>query len=170
MKLIAFTGLLALGITATAQDVRFDYDRAANFSAYRTYQWANSKAGHATNQLMDQNIQRAIDAQLVLKGLQRVENGGDLVVSYQAALDQEKEFNGLGTGPRFWGTTRVTSSTIDIGKLVVDLFDPAKKQLVWRGAASKSLDIKKDPDKNYQNLQKAMAKLFKSYPPGSGKS
>jgi uncharacterized protein DUF4136 len=119
---------------------------------------------------MDQNIQRAIDAQLVLKGLQRVENGGDLVVSYQAALDQEKEFNGFGTGPRFWGSTRVTSSTIDIGKLVVDLFDPAKKQLVWRGAASKTLDIKKDPDKNYQNLQKAMAKLFKSYPPGSGKA
>jgi len=119
---------------------------------------------------MDQNIQRAIDAQLVLKGLQRVESGGDLVVSYQAALDQEKEFNGFGTGPRFWGSTRVTSSTIDIGKLVVDLFDPAKKQLVWRGAASKTLDIKKDPDKNYQNLQKAMAKLFKSYPPGSSKS
>ena len=68
------------------------------------------------------------------------------------------------------GATRVTSSTIDIGKLVVDLFDPAKKQLVWRGAASKTLDIKKDPDKNYQNLQKAMAKLFKSYPPGSSKS
>jgi hypothetical protein len=169
MKLVTFTGLLALGIAATAQEVRFDYDRSANFSAYRTYQWAHNGAGRA-NQLMDQNIQRAIDAQLVLKGLQRVERSGDLVVSYQAALDKEKEFNGFGTGPRFWGSTRVTSSTIDIGKLVVDLFDPAKKQLVWRGTASKKLDIKKDPDKNYQNLQKAMAKLFKSYPPGSSKS
>jgi hypothetical protein len=45
--------------------------------------------------------------------------------------------------------------------------EPAKKQLVWRGGAEKTLDIKKDPDKNYQNLQKAMAKLFKNYPPGS---
>jgi hypothetical protein len=169
MKLVTFTGLLALGIAATAQEVRFDYDRAANFSAYRTYQWANKGAGRA-NQLMDQNIQRAIDAQLVLKRLQRVESGGDLVISYQAALDQEKQFDGFGAGPRWRGATRVTSSTIDIGKLVVDLFDPAKKQLVWRGAASKTLNIKRDPDKNYQNLQKAMAKLFKSYPPGSSKS
>ena len=39
----------------------------------------------------------------------------------------------------------------------------------WRGDAEKTLDIKKDPDKSYRNLQKAMAKLFKNYPPGSTK-
>jgi hypothetical protein len=119
---------------------------------------------------MDQNIKRAIDAQLALKGLQRVDTGGDLQIAYQAAIDQEKQFDGWGSGPRWWGNTRVTSSTIDIGKLVVDFVDPAKKQLVWRGSAAKTLDIKKDPDKNYQNLQKAMAKLFKSFPPSSAKS
>jgi len=58
---------------------------------------------------------------------------------------------------------------IEIGTLVIDFYDPAKKQLVWRGAAASTLDIKKDPDKNYQNLQKAMAKLFKNYPTGTGK-
>lgn len=63
------------------------------------------------------------------------------------------------------GNTRVTSSTIEAGKLVIGIFDPASKQLVWRGSASKTLDIKKDPDKNYRNLEKAMAKLFRNYPP-----
>jgi hypothetical protein len=167
MKRIAITGLLCLGTLALAQDVHFDYDRSANFSAYKTYQWVDARGGAAPNQLMDQNIKRAIDAQLVLKGLQRVESGGDLQVAYQAAIDQEKQFDGWGSGPRWWGTTRVTSYTIDIGKLVVDFFDPAKKQLVWRGTAAKTLDIKKDPEKNYQNLQKAMAKLFKSFPPSA---
>jgi len=52
---------------------------------------------------------------------------------------------------------------------VVDLYDPAKKQLIWRGDATKTIDIKRDPDKNYRNLQKAMAKLFKNYPPQPGK-
>jgi hypothetical protein len=51
---------------------------------------------------------------------------------------------------------------------MIGLFDPATKQLVWRGSAAKTLDIKKDPDKNYRNLEKAMAKLFKNYPPGAG--
>jgi hypothetical protein len=170
MKLIGLTGLLCLGTLAIAQNVHFDYDRSANFSAYKTYQWVDPRGGTAPNQLMDQNIKRAIDAQLVLKGLQRVDSGGDLQIAYQAAIDQEKQFDSWGSGPRWWGTTRVTSSTIDIGKLVVDFFDPAKRQLVWRGSAAKTLDIKKDPDKNYQNLQKAMAKLFKSFPPSPAKS
>ena len=170
MTLMTLTGLVCLGTLAMAQDVRFDYDRAANFGAYKTYRWVDAKQGSAGNQLMDQNIKRAIDSQLALKGMQRVETGGDVQVAYQVSMEQEKQFDGFGTGPRFYGTARVTSSTIEIGKIVVDVFDPAKNQLVWRGAAEKTLDIKKDPEKNFKNLEKAMAKLFKNYPPGSGKS
>jgi hypothetical protein len=47
------------------------------------------------------------------------------------------------------------------------MYDPAKKQLVWRGSVSKTLDIKKDPDKNYKNLEKAVSKLLRNYPPKS---
>ena len=67
------------------------------------------------------------------------------------------------------GTVTGQTSTIPVGMLLVDLFDPAKKQLIWRGDASKTLDLKKDPDKNYKNLQKAMTKLFKNYTPQAGK-
>jgi uncharacterized protein DUF4136 len=169
MKLRAIMGFVCLAVTGTAQQVQFDYDRSANFSSYKTYEWVELKSGRGTNQLMDQNIQRAVDGQLAAKGLQRVATGGDLQIDYQAALDREKQFDGWSSGPRFWGNARVTSSTIDIGKLVVSLYDPAKRQLVWRGAAEKTLDVKKDPDKNYQSLEKAMAKLFKNYPPGSGR-
>ena len=58
-----------------------------------------------------------------------------------------------------------------MGKLVIGMFDPASKQIVWRGSASNTLDIKKeDPDKNYRNLEKAIAKLFRNDPQGAGKS
>ena len=166
MKLISLTGLLFLGIAAPAQDVHFDYDRSTNFSAYQTYQWVDSNA-RAANQLMDQNIKRAVDGQLAMKGLRRVDAGGDLQVSYQAAIDQEKQFDGFGTGPRWYGTARVTSSTIDIGKLGISLFDSTKRQLVWQGSASKTISLKKDPDKNYRDLERTVAKLFKSYPPSA---
>jgi hypothetical protein len=63
------------------------------------------------------------------------------------------------------GTVTGQTSTIPVGTLLVNLYDPARKQLIWRGDASKTLDLKKDPDKNYKTLQKAMAKLFKNYPP-----
>lgn len=164
-----FVGLLCLAAAGMAQDVQFDYDRSANFAAYRTYSWAEVSSGRAANQLMDQNIRRVVDSELALKGLRSVPSGGDIRVTYQVAVDQEKQFDGLPTGPRWFGAQRVTTSTIEIGKLVVNLFDPATNQLVWRGSAAKTLDIRKDPDKNYANLQKAVAKLFKYYPPGSGK-
>ena len=167
MKRIAFATLFCLGGLALAQNVRFDYDRSANFTSYRTYQWVDKPGGRSTNQLMDQDIKRAVDEQLAGKGLRRVDGAGDLQIAYQAALNHEKQFDGWGAGPRWWGNARVTSSTIDIGKLVVNLYDPARKQLVWSGAAEKTLDIKKDPDKNFRTLERAMTKLFKNYPPRS---
>ena len=174
MKLSSIAVLGFLGAAAFAQDVQFDYDRSANFSAYKTYQWVDYKAVSPGDQLLDQDIKRAVDAQLAGKGLRRVEGDADLLVGYQAGISQEKEFNSLGGwGPGGWGgplgnwgNSRVTTSTIDVGKLVVGLFDPATKQLVWRGSASKTLSISRDPDKNYRNLEKAMAKLFRNYPPG----
>ena len=173
IKRFSLTVMLSLGVAAFAQDVRFDYDRTANFSAYRTYQWVDYKSVRAGDQLIDRDIKRAVDEQLAGKGLRRVETGGDLRVGYQTSVSQEKEFDGLGWGgpPWFgnWGNSRVVTSTIDIGELAVGLFDPATKQLVWRGLASKTLNISKDPDKNYRTLEKAMLKLFRNYPPAAGK-
>ena len=181
MKLVNITGLLCLGVAAFAQQVQFDYDRSANFSAYKTYQWVDYQRVAVGDQLLDQDIKRAVDEQLAGKGLRRVESGGDLLVGYQTRISEEKQFDafgsGFGGGPLGWGgpgwgnlgDIHGTTSTIENGTLTVGLFDPATKQLVWRGSASKTLDIKKDPDKNYRNLEKAMAKLFKNYPPGAGK-
>jgi len=155
-----------LCVAALAQDVHYDYDRDANFGAYHTYRWSEDKEP-GVDQLMDQNIRRAIEEQLSAKGLQKSDQNAQLLVTYHAALDKEKQFTGWGMGPRWSGMGQASSSTIDVGKLVVDLYDPSMKQLVWRGDVAKTLDRKTDPDKNYKNLQKAMAKLFKNYPPKS---
>jgi hypothetical protein len=133
------------------------------------------RSGGTEDQLLDQDIKRAVDGQLAQKGLMRVEKNGDLQVSYQAALNNELSLNLFGSGwggggSGFWdGSVQGQTSTIPIGTLVVGLYDPARKQLIWRGDATKSIDLKKDPDKNYKNLQKAMAKLFENYPPGAHK-
>jgi len=177
MKYLRLTILIVVGVAGFAQEVHFDYDRSANFNAYKTYQWVDYREVPVGDQILDRDIKRAVDAQLAGKGLRRVESGGDLLVGNQAAISQEKQFDSQGWGrPRpwgpwgGWGDNRVTSSTIDVGKLVIGLFDPATKQLVWRGSASKTLDIKRDPDKNYRNLEKALAKLFRNYPPHAGKN
>jgi len=177
---ILLAGFLFLVAGAYGQDVHYNYDRGANFAAYKTYQWVDLP-GRVPDQLIDRDIKRSIDEQLSQKGLTRVEKDADLYVGYQAVIDMEKGINLSGWGTRGgpgglggWGgldsgTLTGQTSTIPVGILLVDLFDPAKKQLIWRGDASKTLDLKKDPDKNYKNLQKAMTKLFKNYPPQAGK-
>jgi hypothetical protein len=133
------------------------------------------------DQLIDQAIKRAVDEQLAQKGLTKVEKNPDLYLGYQAVITQEKSVNlsGMGGGPGPWGwggwggdgpgSLQGQTSTIPVGTLAVQLYDPARKQLIWRGDASKTIDLKKNPDKNYKNLQKAMAKLFKNYPPQPSK-
>ena len=45
------------------------------------------------------------------------------------------------------------------------MYATSPKTLVWRGTATKTLDTKAKPEKQEKNLQKAMAKLLKNYPP-----
>ena len=57
-----------------------------------------------------------------------------------------------------------TSSTIAIGSLVLDMYDPSTKQLVWTGRVTKTLDPSANQEKKQKNLDKAMQKLLKNYP------
>jgi hypothetical protein len=125
------------GAVAFAQQVHFDYSRAANFNGYRTYQWLDHQRLPIGDQILDQEIKRAVNTQLASKGLRRVESNGDLFIGYEAAISQEKRFTSVGGwgGPVWiggpWGKGQITSSTIEVGKLVVGLYDPAAKELVW---------------------------------------
>jgi Domain of unknown function (DUF4136) len=165
---------------AYGQDVGYNYDHGANFAVYKSYEWVQlpGPGGALPDQLIDQAIKRAVDEQLAMKGLIRVEQDGYLKIGYHAIVHEEKGTDlsafgmgggPLGGGPGFggWNSCTVTgqTSTIPVGMLIIDFYDPARKQLVWRGHAAKSLELNKDPDKNYRNLQKAMVKLFKNYPP-----
>jgi hypothetical protein len=170
---------------AYGQDVHYNYDHGANFAGYRTYQWVElpGPGGTVPDQLIDQSIKRAVDEQLAQKGLARVEKDGDLKVGYHAIIHEEKgidlsafgmgggPFGGGGPGLGGWNSGTVTgqTTTLPVGMLLIDLYDPATKKLIWRGDATKSVELKKDPDKNYKDLQKAMAKLFKNYPPQPSK-
>jgi hypothetical protein len=169
--------LLCLG-SARAQDIRYNFQPGTDFSKYKTYKWVQIPNVQYPNQILDGQIKQAIDAQLALKGLSKTEDNPDIYVTYQAAVNQEKQWNSYSTGGDMWGgrwggwggmggmeTTTTTSKTINVGTLSVDLYDVANKRQIWRGDATKTLGSGKDPAKVQKNLNKAMEKLFKKYPP-----
>jgi hypothetical protein len=162
-------GLVSLCFCALvqAQDVRYNYAPGTDFSKYKTYKWTEIPGGVHPDQMVNDQIKQAIDSQLVLKGLTKTEgDNADLLVGYQVAVNQEKQWNAMAMGPvRFGGMGTATSSTINVGTLVLDIYDSAAKKQIWRGDATKTISPSKDPQKNQQNLQKAVAKLLKNYPP-----
>ena len=165
--LTALVLLIACG-ALTAQEARTNYMPGTDFSKFHTYKWVTIKGGEHPNQIMDAQIKQAVDSQLAGKGLTKTDaDAADLYVGYQIAVDQEKQWNsyGMGGGWRFGGMETATSSTIDIGTLVLDMYDQAGKQLVWSGRATKTIDPGKNQEKNQKDLDKAMEKVLKDFPP-----
>jgi len=162
--------LLLAAAQLAAQDVKSNSMPGIDFSKYHTYKWVNIEGASHPNQIVDAEIKQAVDAQLTTKGLTKTDGDkADLYVGYQTAVDQQKQWNGygMGGGVRWGGMATATSSTIDVGTLVLDMYDPATKQLVWTGSATKTMDPSSNQGKNQKNLDKAMAKLLKNYPPKS---
>jgi hypothetical protein len=194
---------------AHGQDVKSRYMPGTDFSKYRTYSWVRIEGAGYPDQIIDTEIMRSIDSQLVAKGLRKVETGApdsahaagvpqapalpqasgltstadsvqransapkaDLLIAYHVAIDRERQWTAFGSSfDRFpgagWGTgtATATSSTVDVGTLVLNMYDPAAKQLVWAGSATNTISLSKKQEKNQKNLHKAMQKLLKDFPP-----
>lgn len=180
-RLLSLPLLLVLASTGTAlaQDVRYNFDKQANFASFKTYRWVAIK-GAQLSDLTDRQVKGAIDIELAKKGLTLIDGDqpADLLIGYQAAIDQEKSFTsydtGWGYGPGWYGggwygggggMTTGQTSTIYIGQLALDVYDSNPRTLVWRGTVSKTLDANAKPDKQQKNLAKSVTKLLKNFPP-----
>jgi len=173
--IVAMLGLAAI---ASAQDVSYNFDQDADFSKFKTYKWVSIGEGVKLDDITAKQLVTALDTQLAMKGLTKTESdGANLYIGYQLALNQEKQITsyntgaGWGYGPRWGGygygggITSATTSTLTVGSLALDMYDPGQKRLVWRGTATKTIDGGAKPDKRQKNINKAAEKLLKNYPP-----
>jgi hypothetical protein len=170
--------VLASAGSALAQDVRYNFDRQADFTKFKTYKWVVIKDAPKLSDLVDKQIKQTVEAELVKKGLTKTESDtADLYLGYQAGVGTEKQYTSFDTGYPYgpgWGggwygggggMTSGTTTTIYIGQLAFDFYSTSPKELVWRGVASKTIDTEAKPEKQQKNLTKAVEKVFKNYPP-----
>jgi hypothetical protein len=181
MRRIAFAvALCFMGAAAFAQDVKVDFDSAADFAAIKTFA---IKIGTTwDNPLGEKRVLDEFTEALVEKGWTVAEgDAADALVLLHGATEKQKTLNtfysGMGGygryGYRGWGggmgtgSATTTTSEYTVGTLVVDIFNAKSKQLVFRGTATDELSDK--PEKNVKKLEKASKKMFKEFPPGAGK-
>ena len=133
LMMLLFTGKLS------AQQVKTDYDRSANFAQYKTYSWEHVK----TKDSLDvDRIKNAVNAALAAKGWNRVDSSADVcIVAIEITRDQQTLntfYDGFGGdwgwrrfGGGGFGEATTTTETYKVGTVVVNLFDTKTKQLIW---------------------------------------
>jgi hypothetical protein len=168
--------LLLVPALLSAQKTSYDYDKTADFTTYKTYSLRDgTKVGQ---QLIDDRIVSAIEAELALKGFKKADTNQDVFIVYHVAFDKEKDIStyssgyggygayGWGWGGGWAGGTATTQvRDILVGTLVIDVVDAKKSQVAWRGMGVKEVQTQAKPEKRDKSINDAVKKIFKNYPP-----
>jgi hypothetical protein len=173
--------ILTCVLTAcNAFKVKTDHDATADFSSFKTFAFAGpaemNRGGIYDNSLMRKRIESAVVRELTAKGLRQVglDEPQDLRVHYWVHIQDKQRLESTGPtvgvarypGGYGWGAGYgggVTTYEYKEGTLILDLIEPAKKQLVWRATIVGTLqESTKD---NVELGNKAIAEAFESYPP-----
>jgi hypothetical protein len=167
---LLLAALLLAGCSSVETHV--DYDRAANFSSYRTFAFKDVRTPNSPLSL--KRVRAAVTRTLGSRGL--AESAGekpDLWVVLHTRTHRETQVVTYDTGwgwgwgwrGRYWNPTYIQQ--IPIGTLMVDLVDTKAKELVWRGSASRIVDADDSPKTRDEKVQEAVDKLFDGFPPKS---
>ena len=169
----ATTIVVALSAVALAQKTSYDFDKTADFSRFKTY--TLKEGTNVGDPLIDRRFVSAIEAQLKEKGFTRDDANPNVVVVYHVAFDKEKDITSYSTGVGYgpygyrwgggWGTTDVRVREILMGTLVIDIADAGKQEVVWRGVGVKEVDTQASPERRDRNINSAVEKILKNYPP-----
>ncbi|MFZ3334236.1 MAG: DUF4136 domain-containing protein, partial [Candidatus Acidiferrales bacterium] len=87
----------------------------------------------------------------------------DVIVVGSGGLKTRTTYNAWGMRGIGGGMGGITPEQNVVGTLIVDSYDVKAKELVWRGVAQGTLN-QKNSQKNIQQLDKALARMFKKYP------
>jgi hypothetical protein len=160
----------------SGQKISTGYDKTADFSQFKTYAWVERHTP-ATDPILAAVITADIDNELAKKGLRKTESNPDLLVNCYGGLGSDSAFaaedpgyTALGgtalPGTSMWGGSVSSAAVMQVvqGMLVVDLVDTRQKRLIWRATAKANLDYDKR-SKLFDQANKAVAAIFKKYPP-----
>jgi len=184
MRQIALGMGLILAAGCAGQQVTTDYAPATSFSQFKTFALVSSPDTAAAQQLLDQRVRNAVQAQLTTKGLTQADRqNADLYVGYGMVDKTHRQvytYNdgwgwGGGWGWRYyrWGvawpmTVQRQVETYTDGTVVVNLIDAKTKQVVWEGEVPDVVNLPvDDPIRATKEVDAAVTKLFTKYPPQS---
>jgi len=168
--------LLAMMGCGPSGTIKHDFDATNDFSQYSSYGWYDGQQLNdalSQNPLVKKRVQASTDKVLQAKGFQLIEGGNpSFVMVVHAGVQEKMQITSSGGmygwyDPRFGPYGAGTQSDVyyyDEGTLIFDIIDVAKKELVWRGMATSTLqDL--SAEKQQQFFDDIAHQVLDSFPP-----
>jgi hypothetical protein len=181
LALMTLPGAVVAGPKASAST-----DSTVNLRQYQTFAFASplgtDQSGYQS--ILSQNLKRATQAQLEARGMRLDEANPQLLVNFNARLDDKMRVSttpapmppmGVGMGRGYYGyrggmygtwpmyQDQTTVSQYKEGTLNIDIVDAARKQLVWEAVVTDKFTEKKR-DNIGKTVDEYMKAAFKKFP------
>lgn len=179
--------LLCLASSVPEAKVKYEtqHDKTLNFATLKTWAWHPSGTGEVKLALTPQSdperikkiadpiIVAAVEKEMAARGLTKVAEKADLLVTYwllgTIGESSQKMGDFMGAVPE-WGIPPFQGATqsmraFPVGTLLLDMFAANGKDLAWRGAARAEVDLDKKPAERKARLEGVIRELLQRYPP-----
>ncbi|MEO0601251.1 MAG: DUF4136 domain-containing protein [Myxococcota bacterium] len=176
MSLVAMFSFALLGSASPSEAARVqhDVDRSADFSEVRTYAWHPEAMRDADlSPLTYKRLTDAVNAQLVARGLVRVDEDADVWLSVEAGQNRGYRVSGAGFGfgygrfgrfGGFGGFAPYSASVVPVDEtqIAVDLWDADTTDPLWRGSIRTTLSDR--PEQTARRVDRGVRKIFRRFP------
>ena len=171
---------LLAGCATVGPKIRIDYDRGADFHAYRSYgfpaELGTDRGGYST--LITNYFKQAVDREMQSRGYYFSAENPDLLVNFFTDVRDVADIRSSPTiwfGHGYYGyryglygawplyASDVSTVRYKVGTANIDVVDAERQQLVWEGVAEGRLtkEAMRDPQAAIANV---VAELFRRYP------
>jgi hypothetical protein len=175
MKMFKLFVLLCIGILISCSSVKVisDYDTKVDFSSYKTFAFYKKGIDKASVSDLDKKrIMRAIENELIEKGISKSENPDMLISIFTKSREQVNVTDnnigyGFGWGYNPWfmrGSTNLNINQYTEGTLFIDFIDKNNNELIWQGIGSGAMKMT-NIDKKEKRINEFVNKIILAYPP-----
>ncbi len=178
----------ALLVAASCNTIQVDsyYDEGFDFRPLKTYKWMEDRQvitgdERVKNEIMMTMIKELIDEGMAARGFTRANDKADFLVGYHAAVTAKLDVRTMndyygygvptiagsayGPGWRTSGTVRTQVHRYDQGTLIIDVAEPTKRKLIWRGSATDRVHPGNEQAEKRKNLSEGIAQILENFPP-----
>jgi hypothetical protein len=174
-NLLLFVCLLLFAASCSSIKVSSDFDKTAGFTSYKTYAFTPEALALPLDDINRNRLLSAIEKELAAKGFTKSDNP-DVLIDLNIKTQTQQTATATNTGGYYgrgyrygygggFSTTTINYDTYIDGTLFIDMIDATKKQLVWQGRGTKTLEEDASQKRREENINYAVQQIFVKYPP-----